>query len=117
MILGSILFPDRVQDHPGGRRLRSEGGNGYAKSLGILALVGALILAMMLLSGTWEGFWKAFLIVTLSIFAILAVVVTYGGFLDIRSLFQGIQERHRKEGEGTGDRPGTRYRIPEDKPS
>jgi hypothetical protein len=41
----------------------------------------------------WINFWTAFFIVSLVLFAGLAVVVTIGGFFNIRSLFKNLSGR------------------------
>jgi hypothetical protein len=38
----------------------------------------------------WINFWTAFFIISLVLFAGLAVVVTIGGFFNIRSLFKNL---------------------------
>jgi hypothetical protein len=38
----------------------------------------------------WIYFWTAFFVTSLVVFAILAVVVSVGGFFDIRSLFKSL---------------------------
>jgi len=41
----------------------------------------------------WINFWSFFFFVSLGIFAVLAVVVTIGGFYNIRSLFKSLTSR------------------------
>ena len=41
----------------------------------------------------WINFWSFFFFVSLGIFAVLAVVVTIGGFYNIRSLFKSLTNR------------------------
>ena len=41
----------------------------------------------------WINFWTAFFIVSLVLFAGLAVVVTIGGFFNIRSLFKNLSSQ------------------------
>ena len=41
----------------------------------------------------WIDFWTIFFMASLALFAIVAVVVSIGGFLDIRSLFKGLADR------------------------
>ncbi|MBL7152378.1 MAG: hypothetical protein ISS79_01575 [Phycisphaerae bacterium] len=41
----------------------------------------------------WISFWTAFFVASLVLFAALAVVVTIGGFFNIRSLFKRLAER------------------------
>jgi hypothetical protein len=41
----------------------------------------------------WINFWSFFFFASLSIFAVLAVVVTIGGFYNIRSLFKSLTNR------------------------
>ena len=47
----------------------------------------------------WSTFWFIFLIISLVIFAVVAVVTIIGGASDIRSLFKTIDEHH------AGDEP------------
>jgi hypothetical protein len=48
--------------------------------------------------GFWTIFWAALLAVALTIFAGLAVVVTIGGFFDVRTLLRTIDRKHAEEG-------------------
>jgi len=48
----------------------------------------------------WTNFWTAFFVVSLVLFALLAVVVTIGGFFNIRSLFKSLSERPEQEEDG-----------------
>ncbi len=41
----------------------------------------------------WISFWKIFFFASLALFAGLAVVVSIGGFFNIRSLFKSLSER------------------------
>ncbi|MHC4104542.1 MAG: hypothetical protein ACYSR9_06350 [Planctomycetota bacterium] len=41
----------------------------------------------------WINFWTGFFIISLVLFAGLAIVVTIGGFFNIRSLFKNLSER------------------------
>jgi hypothetical protein len=41
----------------------------------------------------WISFWSFFFFLSLGIFACLAVVVTIGGFFNIRSLFKSLTNR------------------------
>ena len=41
----------------------------------------------------WINFWSFFFFASLGIFAVLAVVVTIGGFYNIRSLFKSLTNR------------------------
>ncbi len=38
----------------------------------------------------WIKFWSFFFFASLAVFAVLAVVVTIGGFFDIKSLFKSL---------------------------
>ena len=51
----------------------------------------------------WQIFWFIFLLVSLVIFAIVAVVTTIGGASDIRSLFKTIDQHHAKGDDAGGD--------------
>jgi len=52
----------------------------------------------------WISFWSVLLAVALVIFAGLAVVVTIGGFYDIRRLFRSIDAKHaEQEQDGEAD--------------
>jgi hypothetical protein len=48
----------------------------------------------------WINFWTAFFIVSLVLFAGLAIVVTIGGFFNIRSLFKNLAERREQSEQG-----------------
>jgi hypothetical protein len=41
----------------------------------------------------WINFWTVFFIISLALFAGLAIVVTIGGFFNIRSLFKNLSGR------------------------
>ncbi len=41
----------------------------------------------------WINFWTIFFFASLAVFAGLAVVVTIGGFLNIRSLFKKLTDQ------------------------
>ena len=41
----------------------------------------------------WISLWEIFFFVSLALFAGLAVVVSIGGFFNIRSLFKSLSER------------------------
>ena len=45
----------------------------------------------------WVSFWSIFFFVSLVIFAGLAVVVTIGGFFNIRSLLKTLKAEHEDE--------------------
>ena len=45
----------------------------------------------------WISLWKIFFFASLTIFAGLAVVVSIGGFFNIRSLFKSLSERGDKD--------------------
>jgi len=44
----------------------------------------------------WSGFWAWFLLFGLAVFLGLAVVVTVGGYFDIRAMFKRIREQHQR---------------------
>jgi len=48
----------------------------------------------------WISFWSIFFVVSLVLFALLAVTVTIGGFFNIRSLFKSLSERRGQEEDG-----------------
>ena len=41
----------------------------------------------------WISLWEIFFFASLAAFAVLAVVVSIGGFFNIRSLFKSLSER------------------------
>ena len=45
----------------------------------------------------WINFWSVFFFASLAIFAVLAVVVTIGGFFNIRSLFKSLTNRAEQD--------------------
>ena len=47
----------------------------------------------------WINFWTFFFFASLVLFAVLAVVVTIGGFFNIRSLFKSLKRRAEQEDE------------------
>ena len=48
----------------------------------------------------WINFWTIFFIVSLALFAGMAIVVSIGGFFNIRSLFKSLTERSEQSEEG-----------------
>jgi hypothetical protein len=48
----------------------------------------------------WIKFWSIFFFVSLVLFAGLAVVVTIGGFFNIRSLFKNLSEKSEQSEQG-----------------
>ena len=48
----------------------------------------------------WINFWTGFFVVSLALFAGLAIVVTIGGFFNIRSLFKNLKGRSEQPEEG-----------------
>ena len=45
---------------------------------------------------SWQSFWSFFFFLSLGVFTCLSVVVSIGGFFDIRSLFRGLSEAKAK---------------------
>ena len=45
----------------------------------------------------WINFWSIFFFVSIALFAGLAVVVSIGGFFNIRSLFKSINQQHAQQ--------------------
>lgn len=50
----------------------------------------------------WINFWTIFFIVSLALFAGMAIVVSIGGFFNIRSLFKSLTERSEQSEDGSG---------------
>ncbi len=48
----------------------------------------------------WINFWTYFFFISLILFAGLAIVVTIGGFFNIRSLFKNLTERSEQSEQG-----------------
>ena len=47
----------------------------------------------------WINFWTIFFIASLALFAGMAIVVSIGGFFNIRSLFKGLTNRAEQQDE------------------
>ncbi|MCH7559018.1 MAG: hypothetical protein IIB56_16420 [Planctomycetes bacterium] len=47
----------------------------------------------------WINFWTIFFIASLTLFAGMAIVVSIGGFFNIRSLFKSLTERSEQSEE------------------
>lgn len=45
----------------------------------------------------WINFWAVLLVAAMVVFAGLAVVVTVGGFFDIKALFRSMEAKHAEE--------------------
>ncbi len=50
----------------------------------------------------WINFWSIFFFISIAIFAGLAVVVSIGGFFNIRSLFKSLTARAGQQDESSG---------------
>jgi hypothetical protein len=48
----------------------------------------------------WIDFWTFFFFASLAVFAALAIVVSIGGFFNIRTLFRGLKDRSDRRAEG-----------------
>ena len=48
----------------------------------------------------WINFWTIFFIASLALFAGMAIVVSIGGFFNIRSLFKSLTERSEPSEDG-----------------
>lgn len=48
----------------------------------------------------WINLWTLFFLLSLALFGGLAVIVTIGGFFDIRSLFKSLTNRPGQEEDG-----------------
>ncbi len=44
----------------------------------------------------WTPFWGLVLLIGLIVFAGLSIVVSIGGFFDIKTLFKSIESQHRR---------------------
>ena len=51
----------------------------------------------------WMNLWTIIFFLSLLIFAGLAIVVSIGGFFNIKSLFKSIEEQHAKNNENTAE--------------
>ena len=46
----------------------------------------------------WEVFWQVVLLVSVVGFAVLVVVIAFGGLADIRAMLRSIEKRHDASG-------------------
>ena len=44
----------------------------------------------------WPTFWSVFLVFGLSVFAVVAVLVTVGGYRDLRRMFAKLEEERQR---------------------
>jgi len=51
----------------------------------------------------WINFWTVFFFASLAVFAGVAIVVTIGGFFNIRSLFRSLQSPKEVNGRNDDD--------------
>ena len=51
----------------------------------------------------WEKFWSFFFFLSLGLFTCLSIVVTIGGFFDIRSLFKDLSEAKERSQSPDGE--------------
>lgn len=47
----------------------------------------------------WPGFWTVFLLLTVIVFAGMAVVVAVGGFFDLKAMFRQLEKQQRRDRE------------------
>ena len=52
----------------------------------------------------WINFWTIFFFTAIVLFAGLAIVVTIGGFFNIRSLFKSLTEQANQEDENSKEK-------------
>ncbi|MHC4431267.1 MAG: hypothetical protein ACYTBS_05455 [Planctomycetota bacterium] len=52
---------------------------------------------------SWISLWTVFFFASLAVFAGLAVVVSIGGFFNIRSLFKSLSERTESDDDGRAE--------------
>ena len=52
---------------------------------------------------SWESIWKFVLLFTCGLFAVLSVLVTVGGALDVRKLLRRLREREASGESDSGD--------------
>ncbi|MEA3224351.1 MAG: hypothetical protein U9Q07_00240 [Planctomycetota bacterium] len=45
----------------------------------------------------WISLWEIFFFASLAVFSVLAVVVSIGGFFNIRSLFKSLSDRSEQD--------------------
>ena len=46
---------------------------------------------------TWAAFWKYIFLASVTVFALMSVWVTIGGFLDIKKLFAGLKDEKNQK--------------------
>jgi len=54
----------------------------------------------------WINLWTIFFFISLALFAGLAVVVSIGGFFNIRSLFKSLSQRSDRQDENSSSEDG-----------
>ena len=47
--------------------------------------------------GAWETIWKALFIITLTVFSLMSVWVTIGGFRDLKTLFRTLKDSEQSD--------------------
>ncbi|MEE9402455.1 MAG: sodium:solute symporter family protein [Desulfobacteria bacterium] len=98
LFFGSLLFPDK---HPAPSTTRSNPlSAGTGKAAAALAVAAGVLLFVVARYDAWQLFWTAVLIIGVVLFALLAVVVSIGGAMDVRKLFQSMEiERQEHQAE------------------
>jgi len=54
----------------------------------------------------WTNFWTVVLVGAIGLFAVLAVVVTIGGFFDVRRMFRTMSEPSEEQADNPAEDPG-----------
>ena len=86
MIVGSICFPDRRSPT-----------TWLARGITISCLVLGCCFVWVAVLDAWQYLWMVVLIVGIGLFAVLAVVVTFGGFFDVVKLIKSLREGEESE--------------------
>lgn len=93
LVVCSLLFPDGSA--AGSSLATAKKSSAFqGKAALFIAILSGVMLSVVAYLGAWQQLWTGVLVIGVLLFALLAVVVTVGGALDIRRLFEVIKSEH-----------------------
>lgn len=98
LVVGSLLFPDGDAAKSSQSTAKSSPAFQGQAALLVVILSG-LMLSVVANLGAWQQLWTGVLVIGVLLFALLAVVVTVGGALDVRKLFERIKSEQNSPDE------------------
>ncbi len=93
LVVGSVLRPRCLPDQS--PELAPSAPSRWGVSAAVLAAVLVVVFIVQRTNG-WEAFWKVFLVATLGVFALMALVVTLGGLRDTVRLIRALHNADQR---------------------